>query len=84
MICQFFFAVGCSICAMSNNLKMLVLGRAITGIGSGGMQALSSICISDIVSSKERGLYQRYISISWQMGAISGGIIAGLFDAIWG
>lgn len=83
-VCQLVFALGCSICATSQSLSMLILGRTITGIGGGGMQTLTSICISDIVSLKDRGLYQGYISISWQMGVISGGLIAGIFDAIWG
>lgn len=83
-VCQLVFALGCSICATSRSLHMLILGRTITGIGGGGMQTLTSICISDLVSLKERGLYQGYISIAWQMGVISGGLIAGVFDALWG
>jgi len=83
-ICQLIFALGCTICAMSPTLGWLVFGRLITGVGGGGLKTLSSICVSDIVGRKERGLYQGYISIAAQMGSLSGGIIAGIFDAIWG
>lgn len=82
--CQLVFAIGCMLCATSKSLPTLILGRTIAGVGGGGMQTLTSICISDLVSLKDRGLYQGYISVSWQMGVISGGLVAGIFDALWG
>lgn len=36
----------------------LVVSRAVTGIGAGGVFACSAIIIVDLVSPRERGMYQ--------------------------
>lgn len=37
---------------------MLIISRAIKGIGGGGMQSLVMVIVSEIVSMRERAKYQ--------------------------
>ena len=74
-----FFGSGCLFTSLSRNLTQFALARAVCGMGSGGISSLSSIVVSDIVTSKERGLYQGYANIVYATGSILGGPIGGLF-----
>ena len=74
-----FFGTGCLFTSLSRNLTQFALARAVCGMGSGGISSLSSIVVSDIVTSKERGLYQGYANIVYATGSILGGPIGGLF-----
>lgn len=82
--CIVCFSFGCLICGLSKSLNILVLGRFISGIGGGGLSTLTSICISDMVSARERGIYGSYSGLAWDLGTISGGILSGFCDKIWG
>lgn len=75
------FSLGCLMCGLGDSLSCLIAGRLITGIGGGGFTSLATISVSDLVSNRERGLYQGYINIFFHAGAASGGIVAGIFDS---
>ncbi|KAH3688103.1 hypothetical protein WICPIJ_000874 [Wickerhamomyces pijperi] len=49
-----------------------VVSRGISGIGGGGLSALSSIIVSDIVSLEERGLFQGYANLNYAVGQLIG------------
>lgn len=59
------FFVGSGLCGASTNLWALVASRAIAGIGGGGMNTMSSVITSDLVSLRERGKYQGYANIAY-------------------
>lgn len=84
LLCITLFTIGCGICGWAPNFNTLVLGRFITGIGGGGLSSLITIVMSDLVSLRDRGLYNGYIGIFLDLGAISGGVLAGIIDRIWG
>lgn len=44
------FLIGSLICALSQNLPMVLAGRAIQGAGAGGIITLANICVSDLFS----------------------------------
>lgn len=44
------FLVGSLICALANNLPMILAGRAIQGAGGGGIIVLVNISVSDLFS----------------------------------
>lgn len=46
------FLIGSLLCAVSINIKMLIAGRAVQGIGGGGLLALVNISISDLFSMR--------------------------------
>lgn len=52
-------------CGASNSLWTLVASRAIAGIGGGGMNTMSAVITSDLVSLRERGKFQGYANIAY-------------------
>ena len=63
--------------AMSQSLMVLILFRAIQGIGGGGLVAISQTVVADIVAPRERGRYQGYMAGSWGAASIFGPILGG-------
>ena len=51
------FALGSGICGGAKSMNMLIAGRAIQGLGGGGIQSLTGIILADLVSLQERGIY---------------------------
>ena len=45
------FEVGSLLCGLSSNIVMLIIARAIAGIGGGGITSMVIIVISGIISS---------------------------------
>ncbi|KZS98700.1 MFS general substrate transporter [Sistotremastrum niveocremeum HHB9708] len=65
------FGIGSIAAALSRTIVQLIVFRAITGIGGGGIVTLSQIIIGDVVSLKDRGKYQ---GILGGMVAIANGV----------
>jgi len=59
------FFVGSIICGEAINMNMLIAGRTVQGLGSGGIIALSEIIIADLIPLKERGLFMGLTSLVW-------------------
>ncbi|CCH41734.1 putative MFS-type transporter [Wickerhamomyces ciferrii] len=78
------FALGCLISGFSHDLIGLSVGRAITGIGGGGLTSLGTIATSDLVPLKSRGVYQGLGNIAFGVGAATGGIYGALFEKYLG
>ena len=51
------FALGSGICGGAKSMNMLIAGRAIQGLGGGGIQSLTGIILADLVTLQERGVY---------------------------
>ncbi|KAJ7241437.1 Mfs1.1 [Mycena rebaudengoi] len=71
------FTAGSIICACANSMAVLIAGRSIQGIGSGGIQALSAIIVADLVTLRERGIFNAYISATFSFASIIGPFIGG-------
>lgn len=71
------FMAGSVVCALAPSLGVLVAGRAIQGLGGGGLIALAQTVIGDIVPPKQRGNYAAYISGMWAVSGIAGPIVGG-------
>lgn len=84
LFCMALFGVGCVFCATSKTMLGLIIARFVSGIGGGGLNSLSSIVLSDIVPLRKRGLYQGYVNIFFYLGAVAGGILAGIFQRFLG
>jgi fucose permease len=52
LVANIVFLIGSLICALSINIKMLLAGRVIQGIGGGGLIILANICVSDLFSMR--------------------------------
>ncbi|KAK9375762.1 major facilitator superfamily domain-containing protein [Lipomyces chichibuensis] len=78
------FGVGCIACGLAGNLWFLVFARVIAGIGGGGLTALSTITLSDLVPLRRRGVLQGFGNIMFGSGAALGGIFGGAVTAAIG
>lgn len=75
------FLFGSLLCAISRSMGMLIAARAIQGVGGGGAIALPNICISDLFSLQERGMYFGLLSTVWALASALGPVIGGIFTA---
>jgi len=71
------FIAGSLACALAPNMTALVLGRALQGLGGGGLMALAQTIIADIVSPRERGRYQGYIGAVFAASSVGGPVLGG-------
>ena len=79
------FALGSGLCGGASNTAMMIGGRLVQGIGSGGILTMSEIVVCDMVSIRERGLYAGIIGGVWAIASVVAPIMGGAFaqDISW-
>ena len=73
------FLAGSLVAALAPNMLTLIIGRAIQGLGGGGLFALAQTVIGDLVPPKERARYAAWISGTWAVASIAGPLLGGTF-----
>ncbi|KAJ7183444.1 MFS general substrate transporter [Mycena filopes] len=71
------FGVGSAVSGSARSMTVLIVGRAIQGVGGGGTQALVYIITADLIPLRERGLFNGITGMIWTVGSIAGPFIAG-------
>lgn len=71
------FILGCALCGAANSLTMVIAGRAVQGIGAGGLLTLVNIIIGDLFSARERGKYYGMIGMVWATASALGPVVGG-------
>ena len=74
------FVVGSVVCAVAPNMLLLILARALQGVGGGGILPVAQTVIGDLVEPRERGRYQGYIGIVWICAGVSGPVLGGFLS----
>ena len=73
------YTVGSGIAGGANGGAMLIAGRAIQGIGSGGVNMAADVIVSDLVPLRYRGNYIAILmlvaTIGFAVGPFLGGVI---------
>ncbi|KAL4895305.1 putative transporter [Aspergillus ambiguus] len=77
-------AIGLFITAGAQSLPVFLLGRAISGCGSGGLMVTAIILALDLASKKRRGLFIGLINVGMTTGVSSGAVLAGLLAPSFG
>ncbi|KAJ8126598.1 hypothetical protein O1611_g7040 [Lasiodiplodia mahajangana] len=62
------FGLGCLGCGLARDILELCIARAVAGAGGGGMNAVVTILVTDLVSLRDRGVWQGYINIVFAAG----------------
>ncbi|EEP82761.1 predicted protein [Uncinocarpus reesii 1704] len=77
LIANVLFLVGSLVIALSNSLAQFLVGRALQGIGGGGIIILAQICVSDLFSARERPMYYAMFGATWAIAGSLGPVIGG-------
>ncbi|KAK0627935.1 major facilitator superfamily domain-containing protein [Immersiella caudata] len=73
------FGIGSLLCGASGSVAMLIAGRAVQGVGAGGVLALVYVCIGDMFSVRDRGVYFGALGIVWVVASAMGPVLGGVF-----
>ncbi|ORX62477.1 MFS general substrate transporter [Hesseltinella vesiculosa] len=78
------FLIGSAACGAAGSMVQMGLARAVAGIGGGGLMAMSSIVIHDLVPMEKRGQYQSYVNMAQTIGATVGAPLGGIINDTFG
>jgi predicted MFS family arabinose efflux permease len=73
------FTAGSILGALAPNMLVMLVGRAIQGIGAGGVVVLGEIIITDLVPLNERGKWLGWLGSMWTIGGVIGPLTGGVF-----
>lgn len=78
------FAVGSLLSGFAWNTEILVVFRAVQGIGMGFQIALTGAVIASVISPRERGKYNGYMGAVIAVATVSGPLFGGFIVDLWG
>ncbi|KAK6460668.1 multidrug-resistance transporte [Scheffersomyces coipomensis] len=73
------FEAGSLMCALSNNMDVLIGGRVLAGVGAAGIQSLTFVIISEVVPIEKRPMGMALISCVFAVASVLGPLIGGAF-----
>jgi len=74
------YMAGSLVCALAPNMFVLILGRALHGLGGGGLSTMGAVVLGDIVAPKERGRYYAYFAVVYTSAGALGPALGGFMS----
>src|SRR4051794_13351460 len=71
------YAAGSLACALAPTMLALICGRALQGLGGGGLMPLAQTIIGDVASPRDRPRYQSYTSSTFIVSTVGGPLLGG-------
>jgi MFS family permease len=69
------FLVGSAMSAMAGSMAMLIVARAVQGLGGGAVITVVQASVADVVAPRERGRYSGYYAVVFATSAVCGPIV---------
>lgn len=79
MLANLVFMIGSLIAALAVSVGMLIAGRAVQGVGGGGLVILVNICVADLFSMRDRPKWYGIMGMVWAVASGVGPVIGGAF-----
>lgn len=73
------FLIGSALCGAAQSMRFLILSRALSGIGGGGIVNSVWVLTTDIVPPGTHAKWSQALSVTWSASAVAGPILGGLF-----
>ncbi|GMA86911.1 hypothetical protein GCM10025868_21610 [Angustibacter aerolatus] len=70
--------MGSGLAGLSQDTGTLIAFRAVQGLGAGGLTALATVVMADIVSPRERGRYMGLLGAVMAVGTVGGPLLGGV------
>ncbi|KAJ1549595.1 hypothetical protein HK405_006698 [Cladochytrium tenue] len=85
MVVVFLFALGSAVSAAGTSMVHMIIGRAVAGLGGGGVIAGVFVIMSDMVTMRDRGRYQGIVGGVFSVASVVGPLVGGAFSdaGIW-
>ncbi|OGM44015.1 MFS drug transporter [Aspergillus bombycis] len=81
------FFIGSLAASLSQTATQLIVFRAFTGVGGGGLMTVAQMIVSDVVPLRERGKYQgilgAVVAIANGIGPVIGGALSSINEDSW-
>ncbi|KAJ3115251.1 hypothetical protein HDU96_000966 [Phlyctochytrium bullatum] len=74
------FVLGCVVCAVTNSMVTMIIGRAVSGIGGGLIYSGIYIILSDMISLRDRAKYQGILNGTSGVAAVVGPFLGGILS----
>ena len=72
------FLAASTLCGVAQDLNVLVASRTLQGVAAGGLMTLAMASVGDLVSPRERGRFQGYITAVFAVATVIGPLIGGV------